>query len=529
MSDPKYPLRLVEADLTKPETWKKAVHRCTYVFHVASPFPAAGATDEAVIVRTAVEGTTSVLQACADAGTVKRVVVTSSIAAVSSGTTGSPGNPPDYVYTEKDWSVESACGPYVKSKLKAEQAAWEFVKKLEEDKRFELTVVNPAYVQGPLLSASSGEGTKDLCQRLLNGKLPAIPDVSSPIVDVRDVAAAHIAAMEKSEAAGNRYILSNRTLHFREIAQIVGDEFQPQGYKIPTKNLPKVVLWVGKFFDSGLKEIYPLLGKSATLSNERMVKELGVTPRPVEESIVETCYSLIELGLARKTRGYLGHPSKRPPPAPIETANEKGEAAKEDGQAEAKTQEAKPEEEKSDETPAKGEDTEAEKPTEPQADSTEGRKDGDEKPEETETAVASQEAEEKTEEKPASEDEQKSEEPATSEEKPADEGEKAADEAVEPADEGEKPAGEGEKPADEGEKEPADEGEKPADVVENEPTDVAEKEPADEGDKEPAGEGEKEPADEGDKEPTDEGEKPADEGAPAEGDAGNEEQSKSEE
>ena len=472
MSDPIYPLRLVEADLSKPESWKKAVHRCTYVFHVASPFPA-GATNEAVIVRTAVEGTINVLQACADAGTIKRVVVTSSIAAVSSGTSGSPGNPPDYVYTEKDWSVESACDAYVKSKLKAELAAWEFVKNLEDDKQFELTVVNPAYVQGPLLSASSGEGSKDFCQRLLNGKLPGIPDVTSPIVDVRDVAAAHIAAMEKNEAAGNRYILSNRTLHFREMAQIVGDEFQAQGYKIPSKNLPKALLWLGKFFDSRIKQIYPLVGKTVTLSNERMVNELGVSPRPVEESIIDACYSLIDMGLAKKTPGYLGHPSKRPPPVPTETANEGGEAAKEDGQTEvAKTEEAKSEGE---EKPAK---RETEKPTEPQADSEEGKKDGDEKPAETGTAVvaaASQEVE-KTEEKPASEEEQKSEEQATSEEKAAEEGEKAADE--------------GEKPAEEGDKEPADEGEKPAE----------------EGDKEPA-----------------------DEGAPAEGEAGNEEQSKSEE
>ena len=409
------------------------------MFHVASPFPA-GATDEAVIVRTAVEGTTNVLQACSDAGTVKRVVVTSSVAAVSSGTGGNPGNPPDYVYTEKDWSVESACGPYVKSKLKAEQAAWDFVKKLEDDKRFELTVVNPAYVQGPLLSASSGEGSKEFCQRLLNGKFPAIPDVSSPIVDVRDVAAAHIAAMERSEAAGNRYILSNRTLHFKEIAQIVANEFQPQGYKIPTKNLPKVVLWVGKFFDSTIKQIYPLLGKSAQLSNERMVNELGVTPRPVEESIIETCYSLIDMGLARKTSGYLGHPSKRPPPAPTETANEQGEAAKEEGQAEAKTEEAKPEGEKSEEKPTEGE-TAAEKPTEPQADIEEGKKDGDEKPAETETVAAPSQEAEKTEEKPASEEEKKSEEPTTSEEKPTEEGDK------EPADEGEKAGDEGEKAA----------------------------------------------------------------------------------
>lgn len=205
-SGAKYPLRLVEADLSKPDSWAKAVKRCTYVFHVASPF-ILNVKDEAEIIRTAVEGTTNVLQACADAGTVKRVVVTSSVAAVSCGMVGHPDNPPDYVYTEKDWSPEVACGAYEKSKLKAEQAAWDFVKKLDESKRFELTVVNPAYVQGPLLSASSGEGSKEVCEQILNNKTPAVPDVNFAVVDVRDVAAAHVAAMEKSEAAGNRYIL----------------------------------------------------------------------------------------------------------------------------------------------------------------------------------------------------------------------------------------------------------------------------------------------------------------------------------
>ena len=73
--DAKYPLRLVEADLCKPETWTNAVSRCTYVFHVASPFVIGG--DEAELIRTAVEGTTNVLQAC--------------------------------VYTEKDWAVEAVC------------------------------------------------------------------------------------------------------------------------------------------------------------------------------------------------------------------------------------------------------------------------------------------------------------------------------------------------------------------------------------------------------------------------------------
>ena len=326
--DAKYPLRLVKADLLKPESWAKAVNRCTYVFHVASPF-LLNVTDEAAIVKMAVEGTTNVLQACAGAGTVKRVVLTSSVAAVSCGLSGNPEKPADYVYTEKDWSPEDACGGYEKSKLKAEQAAWDFVKQLEESKRYELVVVNPAYVQGPLLSANSGEGSKEMCERILGNKMPALPDISFSVVDVRDVAAAHVAAMEKSEAAGNRYILSNKLVHMRESAQIIGTEFRPQGYKVPSKGMPKPLVWVGKLFVPSLRGVYSALGKKIQYSNERMVSDLGVTPRPVEESIIDLCYSLVELGLVKKTPGYLGHPSTRPPPQ--ETATPADEAAAQEG------------------------------------------------------------------------------------------------------------------------------------------------------------------------------------------------------
>ena len=305
----KYPLRLVEADLCKPETWPSAVHRCTYVLHVASPFVIGG--NEAELIHTAVEGTVNVLQACADAGGIKRVVVTSSCAAISSGSLGNPGNPPDYVYTEKDWSDEAMCTGYIKSKLKAEQAVWDFAKKLDESKRFELVVVNPAYVQGPLLSASSGEGSQEFCLRLLNNSLPALPDFSFAVVDVCDVAAAHIAAMENSSANGKRHILSNRSVHLKEFSEIIGNEFRPQGYKITSRDLPKVVLWVGKFFSATMKAIYHSLGKNLQFRNECMVSELGIQSRPVEESIIDTCYSLIDHGIAKKTPGYLGHPSKR--------------------------------------------------------------------------------------------------------------------------------------------------------------------------------------------------------------------------
>ena len=310
--DFKYPLRLIEADLNKPHTWAKAVNGCTYVFHVASPFPIKNPRDiQRDLIDPAVNGTKNVLKACALAGTVKRVVLTSSVAAVSSGATGNCGNPAGHVYSEKDWSTEANCAPYERSKLLAEVAAWNYVKELEEGKQFELTVVNPGYVQGPWISAASGDASKGLLDRILGNKVIGLPNVTLGLVDVRDVAAAHIAAIEKLEAPGNRYLLVAEALTFQQIAWIVSAEFKPQGYKVPTKVLPKAAYWMESWVDSSARSMYKAIDKSLKWNNEKMKRELGIVPRPVYETIIDAFYNLIDYGIVKKTQGYRGHPSTR--------------------------------------------------------------------------------------------------------------------------------------------------------------------------------------------------------------------------
>ena len=312
--DARYPLELVEAELGVASSWPPAVEGCSYVFHVASPFPSARQIpqDENVIIRPAVDGVINVLTACSNSGgTVKRVVVTSSVAAISSGMLGNPDVPDEHVYTEDDWSVEAACPPYEKSKLLAERAAWDFVKKLDSEKLFEFVVVNPGYIQGPLLSAASGAGSVQIAVNLLEHKVPGVANSVFSVIDVRDVAAAEIAAMFTPTAAGKRYILSAQSLTMKEMALILKGEFGPQGYNIPTTTIPKFVLWGFKFFDKEVKSIYPGLNRKLRWSNERMVSELAVNPRPVEQTMIEMAYNIIELGIVKKTPGYLGPPSTR--------------------------------------------------------------------------------------------------------------------------------------------------------------------------------------------------------------------------
>src|SRR6266404_1605076 len=145
-------LELVEADLTADRGWRDAATGCTYVQHVASPFPAEVPKDEMDLIRPAVDGAKRVLQASADSGTVKRVVMTSSVAAVAFGHKDGNGA----VRTEADWSIAENCDAYPKSKTLAERAAWDFVAALPTEQRFELAVINPGFVLGPLLNADQG-------------------------------------------------------------------------------------------------------------------------------------------------------------------------------------------------------------------------------------------------------------------------------------------------------------------------------------------------------------------------------------
>nr|KAG5693546.1 hypothetical protein BaRGS_019872 [Batillaria attramentaria] len=136
-------LELVEADLMDAESWSPAVKDMTYVIHVASPVPFTHPKNEDELIKPAVEGTLNVLRACAKVPSVKRVVLTSSCAAVGSDNRG-PDAP---LLCEKDWTDIAKADAYGKSKILAERAAWDFVEKLAGAEKFELAVINPPLLQ----------------------------------------------------------------------------------------------------------------------------------------------------------------------------------------------------------------------------------------------------------------------------------------------------------------------------------------------------------------------------------------------
>eukprot|EP01134_Creolimax_fragrantissima_P001533 CFRG1533T1 len=299
--DAKFPVELVEADLTSDKGWDEAVKGCHYILHTASPFfSAQGSEGYKSLVKPALEGTERVLKAAAAHGSiVKRIVLTSSIGSIAYGV----HHDTDYVYTEQDWTNTDEADVYYVSKTLAEKRAWEFVEK-NKGHKFELATINPGLVVGKYYGHP---GTSvDLIKDLLNGKFPMIPSLNMASVDVYDVALAHIKAMTVPEAAGERFILSARDIWVAEIAKILDDEFRPQGYKLPTRMMPYFVGKLLSFFMPQMKTVMLDWGKTKRTNNDKVPRILGVQYTDLKKSIVNTAYCLIEKGAVPKTSSYTG-------------------------------------------------------------------------------------------------------------------------------------------------------------------------------------------------------------------------------
>jgi nucleoside-diphosphate-sugar epimerase len=266
-------LELVAADLSTDDGWAAAVAGVEEVHHVASPIPPAQPKDADELIVPAREGTLRVLRAARDAGA-RRVVLTSSFAAV--------GYSPKAVrdYNEEDWTDPDTPGlaPYPRSKAIAERAAWDFIEADGGDT--ELVVINPTFIAGPSLVPAL-RSTLSHFMAIIEGKMPALPRQRFGIVDVRDVADAHMRAMATPDAAGRRYLLlaDGPTTTWLGLAQSLRDYLGEAGAQVTLTEAPG-------------EEPAPL-----TIHNERAKQELGWRPRPVQTTITETVDSLRDRGL----------------------------------------------------------------------------------------------------------------------------------------------------------------------------------------------------------------------------------------
>ncbi len=288
-------LKFFAADLMNDAGWAEAMAGCSHVCHMASPFPAGVPKDENELIVPAREGALRALRMAKGAG-VTRFVMTSSAAAIAYG------HPPGKIqYDERDWTNVNAPGvqPYVKSKTIAERAARDWV--AAEGGALEYCAVCPVLVLGPVQGADFAASVEPV-QRLLDGSVPALPDVGFSIVDLRDIAALHVLALEApaDKVRDGRFIGSSGSFFkFADVAKVLRDEFGPQARKVPTRRMPAFGVRILALFMPAAKQLLGEIGRTRATSSAHAQSVLGWKPRPPEESIIDCARSLIEHGVVR--------------------------------------------------------------------------------------------------------------------------------------------------------------------------------------------------------------------------------------
>ncbi|GGX59225.1 NAD-dependent epimerase/dehydratase family protein [Saccharospirillum salsuginis] len=289
-------LRYFKADLLDKGSYAEAMEDCELVFHTASPFFNSVEDPQKELVTPALEGTRNVLETANRTPSVKRVVLTSSCAAIYSEC-ADLDKTPDGVFTEDVWNTTSTLddNPYSYSKTVAEQAAWEINK---AQSRWDLVVVNPSLVIGPGLNPFATSESFNIIRRFGDGTLKSgCPRFGIGAVDVRDLAEAHYQAGFTPEAQG-RHIISGHNTDLFEMARTLQDRYGDR-FPIPRRPLPKWLLWlVGPLVDKEMTR--KLIARNVDLpwkaDNSKSKRALGMTYRPLAESVNDFFQQMVDSG-----------------------------------------------------------------------------------------------------------------------------------------------------------------------------------------------------------------------------------------
>jgi len=269
-------VELAEGDLLDQASLHRALEGCDRVYHLAAVY-ANWLPDRSVIIRSNVEGTRNLLQACLDYK-IERVVYTSSVAAL-----GAHGQTP--ADESAQFNLADTGDVYHLSKYQAEQVALEFA-----GKGLPVVILNPSNPIGPRDLKPTPTGA--LVLSVLKGKLPGYVDGGINVVDVEDVAVAHVRAMEKGRP-GEKYVLGNANLSIRDYFQLIAEI---GGGKAPTMRIPlPFAIATAYLYEvvAAVTQKPPLttpgwvkVGSHYSFWNSsKAVRELGLPQTPVRESL----------------------------------------------------------------------------------------------------------------------------------------------------------------------------------------------------------------------------------------------------
>jgi dihydroflavonol-4-reductase len=220
-------------------------------------------------------------------------VMTSSMAAISSGREHTA----THVFDETDWSdLTRPMGAYEKSKTLAERAAWEFVKD-GSGRGPELATINPVYVLGPSLTTTDNT-SNEIVGKLIRREVPGCAKLEFPLVDVRDVAVAHVLAMTEPKAAGERFLLTSDSAWMKQIADVL----RAGGYPAPKRELPNFLVRLVALFDPTVRLVVDDLGKPTRATSAKAKALLGWSGRPMREMVLDTARAMTSQSPVRPER-----------------------------------------------------------------------------------------------------------------------------------------------------------------------------------------------------------------------------------
>jgi len=288
-------IRYFKSDLLKDGSFAEAMKDCELVFHTASPFTSKITDPQKELVDPAKLGTRNVLEEVNRSNSVKRVVLTSSCAAIY-GDNADLKSTPNGVFTEDVWNTSSSLKhqAYSYSKTVAEQEAWRINK---AQSRWDLVVINPSLVLGPAINPDGVTSESfNIVMQFGNGTVKqGAPRMGIGAVDVRDVALAHFNAGFNPDAKG-RYIISGHNTWFMEMANVLRPRYGDK-YPLPKKEMPKWLIWlVGPMLNKFLtrKSVSLNMNLPFKADNSKSVKELGMNYRPLEQSMNDMFQQMID-------------------------------------------------------------------------------------------------------------------------------------------------------------------------------------------------------------------------------------------
>lgn len=293
-------IKYFKSDLLVEGSYVDAMCDCELVYHTASPFTVTVSDPQRELIEPAEQGTRNVLKQANRTDSVKRVVVTSSVAAIYGDNTDLKDSETGK-FTEADWNTTSSLThyPYSYSKLRAEKEAWRVA---DAQDRWSLVTINPSLVIGPGINPNATSESFNLIRNFGDGTMRlGVPDFGIGVVDVRDVAEAHIKAGFTDSAHG-RYLTSGHNTSFPEMARALKAHFG-KVYPFPPMISPKPIVWlVGPLLDKSLTRamISRNVGHPFVADNSRSISELDMNYRPMEESLIQFFQQLADNGAFKK-------------------------------------------------------------------------------------------------------------------------------------------------------------------------------------------------------------------------------------